>query len=430
MRTYPLIGLQAPQILLPKRHIDYSKWAVVACDQYTSQPDYWQEVERFVADSPSTYWLILPEAYLGSEREALHQQHINNRMQELLGQQILYPLEGFVYLERSIASKKRKGLLAALDLERYDFHQGSRSLIRATEGTILERLPPRIKIRKQALLEIPHIMVLINDPRRSVIEPLSNLTGRMTELYDFELMQQGGHLQGFWVSDAEMEKCIVSSIEGLLPPSFEDSPFLFAVGDGNHSLAAAKSVWEEIKAASSHDHPARFALVEIVNIHDEGLQFEPIHRVLKGLRMDLLESLQRYFSGQVETEDIPSYAAMRERVNTGSEKQRFGMLSEQGFHVISLLDPHHTLPVGNLQAFLDDFLSHESAQEIDYIHGDDVLERLSRSSGCAGFYLPAMPKSQLFNTVVRDGALPRKTFSMGEANEKRFYLECRRIQPE
>jgi len=429
MRTYPRVGLQAPQILLPQQHIDYIKWAVVACDQYTSQPDYWQEVERLVADSPSTYWLILPEAYLGTEREALHQQRINSRMRELLDQDILYPLEGFVYLERSVAGKKRKGLLVALDLERYDFHQGSRSLIRATEGTILERLPPRIKIRKQALLEIPHIMVLIDDPRMSVIEPLSNLTGQMPKLYDLELMQQGGHLQGFSVSDANMEKSIVSAFEGLLQSPPDESPLLFAVGDGNHSLAAAKSVWEEIKTTSGDDHPARYALVEIVNIHDEGLQFEPIHRVLKGVQADVLASLQRYFSNQVEIENMPGFAAMCERVNASAEKQRIGMLSDQGFCVISLLEPRHTLPVGNLQAFLDEFLSDQSVKEIDYIHGNDVLERLSLSSGSAGFYLPAMPKSQLFTTVVRDGALPRKTFSMGEANEKRFYLECRRIQP-
>lgn len=438
MRNYNKIGLQAPEILLPSRDLNYSQWAVVACDQYTSQLDYWDKVEKIVGDSPSTYWLILPEAYLETDKEEAHQSKINARMQEYLKKDVLYPVNGFIYTDRFVENKRRRGLIAALDLEQYNFHKGTKSLIRATEGTIIERLPPRIKIRKDAILEIPHILVLIDDPQKSVIEPLADQKSRMTQLYDFDLMQNGGHLEGYLVSDPEIEKQVVTALEELIQPENfaqkynlgqDESPFLYAVGDGNHSLATAKSVWEEMKSKCSPDHPARFALVEIVNIHDEGIIFEPIHRLLKGVHKDLISSLQEFFSGGLKIEKQTSFDEMKKNIKAQTgEQQRFGLFTKEGFWIVNILDPKHSLTVGNVQEFLDSFLASKGMDGIDYVHGDEAILELGQQESQAGIYLPAMQKSQLFKTVIKDGELPRKTFSMGEANEKRFYLECRKIQ--
>ena len=438
MITYNTVGIQSPEILLPSKKINYAQWAVVACDQYTSQPDYWEKVESIVGESPSTFWMILPEAYLGKAKEQAHQSQINAHMQEYLDQGILAPVNGFIYTERTIGTSKRRGLIAALDLEEYSFKKGTKSLIRATEGTIIERLPPRIKIREKALLEIPHILVLIDDPGKTIIEPLAKAKTQMTELYDFDLMQNGGHIEGHLVSEISIEQQIIAALEKLISPeSFADkynlspdeSPFLFAVGDGNHSLATAKSVWNEMKANGEDNHPARFALVEIVNIHDESLVFEPIHRLVDGKLENPLSAIKEYFNDATAIEKMVDFNSMKSVINNLKEnEQKFGFFSADGFWVISLAKPEHSLTVGNVQNFLDDYLPRQNSAGIDYVHGDEAILKLGTQPTHAGFYLPAMQKSQLFRTVIKDGELPRKTFSMGEANEKRFYLECRKIR--
>src|SRR5512139_1549913 len=313
MRTFEHIGIGIPQVYLPVKGMNLAKWAVVACDQYTSEPEYWQQVERIVGESPSTLRLVLPEIYIGTAGEAERIRGINLHMQEYLEQGLLVPHAGIFYIERWFGSKCRRGILLCLDLEKYDFQRGSQSLIRATEGTIIERLPPRIKIREQAILEIPHIIVLIDDPGRTVIEPLASLAGRETgqllEHYDFDLMLDSGYLSGFQIVDPQVEVGVVKALEALAEPEAfrrkyrlgaDQSVFLFAMGDGNHSLATAKSIWEMNKGRVGMDHPSRYALVEIENVHDEGLEFEPIHRVLFGLNRDILVAMQAYFGSNYQ----------------------------------------------------------------------------------------------------------------------------------
>ncbi len=438
MKTYNHIGIQSPEILLPSKEIDYSKWAVVACDQYTSQPEYWQQVAEIVNGSPSAYRLILPEAFLGTPQEEAHQKYIDATMREYVERKILHPLNGFVYTERSVENRMRRGLIAALDLEQYSFQKGSKSLIRATEGTIIERLPPRIKIRKSALLEIPHILVLIDDPEMSVIEPLSGRKSEMEPLYDFELMQNGGHLAGYRVKNEEMENKVAEALDRLAKPEAlvqrynltgGETPFLYAVGDGNHSLATAKSIWEEIKSSAGENHPARFALVELVNIHDAGIIFEPIHRLLKNIHVDMLSGMQDFWQGEIVVEELSDFSRMKTNViSRAGAAQCFGFCNAAGFWSVTLQNPRHSLTVGSVQEFLDQLRLEKGMDEIDYVHGDDVILKLGTEKSHAGIYLPALQKSHLFEAVIKDGELPRKTFSMGEANEKRFYLECRKIQ--
>ncbi|MBA4380695.1 MAG: DUF1015 domain-containing protein, partial [Anaerolinea sp.] len=279
MKIYDDIGIQIPRLYLPKKGIDLTKWAVIACDQFTSQPEYWQQVERLVGDSPSTLNLILPEVYLEKPGEDERVQRIQATMREYLAKGVLQPREGLIYVERAVSGKTRKGILLCLDLERYDYAKGSTSLIRATEGTIVERLPPRMKIRQGAALELPHILVLIDDPQRTVIELLTEARHKLEKLYDFDLMLESGHLTGYAVSE-KLEAQLSQSLRGLAKPETfaakygigKDKPvLLFAMGDGNHSLATAKAGWEEMKSQVGMQHPARYALVEIENVHDEGL---------------------------------------------------------------------------------------------------------------------------------------------------------------
>lgn len=437
MRNYPAIGVQIPDILLPKEGIDLSRWAVIACDQFTSQPEYWQKVEELVGDAPSTYNLILPEVFLGKEQEAARLHSTQQAMREYIDQGMLVPQEGMIYVERTTDGKTRRGLVLALDLEQYDYNKGSQSLIRATEGTILDRLPPRIRIREGATLELPHILVLIDDPQRSVIEPVGARAGELPKVYDFALMQGSGHLRGYRVENPELEAQVIAALEKLADPQAfaakygvgsDQGVLLFAMGDGNHSLATAKAIWEKIKSTVGMDHPARYALVELENVHDEGLEFEPIHRVLFDVRRDLLDAMNTYFHGAVRVQSTASPAEMVAAVNAAaSPEQAVGYIHRDGFQVVYLTQPTSNLAVGTLQAFLDDFIKTGGAGHIDYVHGEDVVTSLGAQPGNAGFYVPGMDKGDLFKTVILDGALPRKTFSMGEAKEKRFYMECRKI---
>ena len=440
MNTYEKIGVKIPRIFLPKAGIDLKKWAVVACDQFTSEPEYWDQVKKIVGDSPSTFHLILPEIYLGTAEEQERTQQINFHMQEYLQNGIMEPFEGLIYVERSVGGKSRRGLLLCLDLEQYDFHMGSQSLIRATEGTIIERLPPRIRIREKATLELPHIMVLIDDPDQTVIEPIGKLAameeGRLTRLYDFDLMMDGGHLTGYQVVDPQVEADVARALATLADPENfrrrygvgeDQKAFLFAMGDGNHSLATAKSIWEKIKPHVGLEHPARYALVEIENVHDSGLKFEAIHRVLFEVKTDPLAAMQEFYRADFSFAPIRSLDELMRVVDEEREGQRFGFLSGNQAGLVEIRNPITNLAVGTLQVFLDKFLKEGNSGKIDYVHGGEVVTRLGSQAGNAGFYLPAMHKNELFKTVILDGALSRKTFSMGEAREKRFYMESRRI---
>jgi Protein of unknown function (DUF1015) len=439
MKIIPDLGIQIPQVYLPNSGTDLTKWAVIACDQFTSQPEYWNDVEKIVGDAPSTLDLTFPEVYIEKPGGEERIRDIQASMRKYMDEGILQPHDGFVYVERTVGGRTRKGIVLCLDLEAYDYNKGSSSLIRATEGTIVDRLPPRMKIREGALLELPHILVLIDDPNHTVIEPLSAAKSKLEKLYDFDLMLESGHLEGYAV-DQEFEGQVVEALRGLAKPETfaekygidKNQPvLLFAMGDGNHSLATAKAIWEKIKPQVGMDHPARYALVEIENVHDDGLDFEPIHRVLFGLKKDLFTELEKTFGSNFIFRLVANADEMVKAVDSvQGPSQAIGLVGggrSREFGVIEIANPSSNLPVGTLQSFLDVFLKEGGAEKIDYVHGEDVTVKLGGQPDNAGFYLPGMSKSDLFKTVILDGALPRKTFSMGEAREKRFYMEARKI---
>jgi len=439
MKIFSNIGLQIPEVYLPGPGIDPHKWAVIACDQFTSEPEYWHEVEKLVGDSPSTLRITLPEVFLESpqkdELTKKAQQSMANYLQEGLFQKV----DGLILVERAINGAVRRGIMIALDLDRYDYSKGSQSLIRATEGTIIERLPPRMKIREGASLELPHILVLIDDPQKTVIEPLAAQTANLKKLYDFDLMLGSGHLTGYLVEDPSLLEKVINALTQLADPQTFQSKYdlsnpqdvlLFAMGDGNHSLATAKAIWEKIKDQVGPDHPARYALVELENVHDDALVFEPIHRVLFNVKQDFKTAMQSEFGNRFAYQSCKDLESMLEAVeNQPSNEQVMGVVEPAGFGLIKISQPELNLAVGTLQQFLDKWLKSGAAASIDYVHGADVVAKLGSQTGNLGFILPGMDKSDLFKTVILDGALPRKTFSMGEAKEKRFYMECRKIIP-
>ena len=437
IRHYPEIGVSIPSFFIPKSSINFSKWAVIACDQFTSEPEYWQSVEKYIGDSPSTYHLFLPEAYLGTEREKTHLSQTTLMMKEYISNNYFNPLEGMVYIERTVGDKMRKGLLLALDLEKYDYHVGSSSLIRASEKTIIERLPPRIEIRKKAILELPHILVLIDDRQNEIIEPLEIEKHKLALIYDFKLMANSGHLSGYLIKNRESEHQIISGFRALINPqlfaekyhvSMNTPLLLFAVGDGNHSLATAKAFWEELKKTANQDHPAKNALVEIVNIHDSGLDFKPIHRLLFDSKTDIFDIIKT----QLNVINVTPVSDDNEWINTISsyrgDNHIFGCIDATKKMIFEIEDKKNTLCVGRLQPFFDEILKNQLAASIDYIHGNHTLIQLATNDNNVGFLLPPVSKEDLFTTIIKEGVLPRKTFSMGEAHEKRFYFECRKIQ--
>lgn len=442
MRTYDSVGIAVSEVLLPNDRIQPSTWAVVACDQYTSEPEYWAEVERAVGDAPSALRLIYPEVYLGEADSEKRIASIRASMDRYLRDDVFVGHEGMIYVERVAGGRTRRGLVVCVDLDRYDYNKGSTSLIRATEGTIVERLPPRIRIRDGAPLELPHIMVLIDDPADTVLGPLTSGKGALRQVYDFDLMMQSGHLTGYVVSDAAVEASVVKALEGLADPSAFAKKYsldagtpvlLFAMGDGNHSLATAKAIWEKTKQEAA-DRAAvmksskRYALVELVNLHDSALDFEPIHRVLFDVAdvAALVDTLTRSLSATIRP--VAGVDEMKSEVmKSTADAQRVGLVRENGHAVIEIGKPSSNLPVGSLQSVLDPYMKSGKAREIDYVHGTSTVDALGRKPGNVGFFLPAMNKQDLFKTVIVDGALPRKTFSMGEAHEKRFYMECRKL---
>ncbi|MBO4385047.1 MAG: DUF1015 domain-containing protein [Clostridia bacterium] len=436
-------GVCVPEIMFPAEGVDLTKWACVACDQYTSQPDYWEGCEKVVGDAPSTLRIMLPEIYLEKPGEDERIAAIRKTMNEYVANGTLRNLgEGFMLTRRTVDGKTRNGLVVALDLECYDYNKGSTTLIRATEGTIVERIPPRLRIRDGAPLELPHILVLIDDEKRTVIEPIYEAVKAAPKFYDFELMQNGGHVEGWFINDETMIKNAIDAITALIDPmkyGREMAPLLFAMGDGNHSFATAKANWEKLKATlpedARADHPARYALVELENVHDEGIVFEPIHRVVFNISVkkflnDLKARLTAQNPGGIV--DIQLFESER-RFNRNYERAvadgghiiPIVIQGKRGF--IAVKRPAAQLEVGTLQAALDIVVKETKGASIDYIHGADVVNDLGSKVGNIGFLLPSMDKSAFFRTVVFDGALPRKTFSMGEAHEKRYYLECRSI---
>ncbi len=440
------VGVCIPEILLPCKKANLSKWSVVACDQYTSQPEYWNKVEDLVGDEPSTLHMIFPEVYLEKIDKAKKIDAINNKMKEYFTDNILCN-DGsfFVLVDRATShTKSRKGLIIAVDLEKYDYNKGSQSLIRATEQTVVDRLPPRIKIRENAPVELPHIMILIDDREKTVIEPLAERVSQFEKIYDFELMMNGGHLKGYKICDDKSISGIIDALTKLASPSDFEAKYkagsdkgvlLFAVGDGNHSLAAAKGHWENIKKtlpqSEIDEHPARFALVELVNVHDEGLQFEPIHRVVFNVSPDdLMKKLQDFYGAKASIKpvvDRNSLISEANELNKLSNHHVIPYVTSDGQGIIVVENPELTLEVGTLQVYLDDYIKNNPEVKIDYIHGNETVISLGSKPNCIGFLLPSMKKEDLYKTVIMEGALPRKTFSMGEAEEKRYYLECRKI---
>lgn len=402
-------------ILLPPRGADMSRWSVIACDQYTSEPEYWYGIEEVVGEAPSTLKCILPEAFL-SEGTPSRIDTINRTMRNYLYNYLSCSGESMMYVERTLTDGGiRRGIVGILDLEEYDYSVGSKSLIRATEATVLDRIPPRVRIRSGAPIEMPHIMILIDDRERTVIENV-RISGE--PVYDFELSGEGGHVRGYELRGEECERIRVALSELADTAAGGDDPLVFAVGDGNHSLATAKSWWETLKTQLPEElrlvHPARYAMAEVVNLHDDTLNFEPIYRIVTGADTDALLSELRLFAAE------SSSGVERRQSVTYITK------SEEGKIVFE--SAPHSLTVGSLGIFLDSYVAAHPECKIDYIHGEDTVRRLADADGAVAFIFDGMKKSDLFSSVVESGSLPRKTFSMGHAHDKRYYVESRRIK--
>ena len=421
------LGFYPADILLPNKDVDMEKWAVVACDQFTSEPEYWERVEKTVGDAPSTLRLILPEANLKAPNVDKFIADINASMDKYLKENIFETLkDSLIYIERGQSDGKiRHGLIGMVDLDQYDFTPGSGALIRATEGTVLDRIPPRARVRRNAPIELPHVMLLIDDPDKTVIEPLTAAADGMEMVYDFDLMENGGHIKGFKLSASQID-AVADALTGLTTDEAMKSkygvsgvaPLLFAVGDGNHSLATAKACYEEQKKGKTPEEylalPARYALVEVVNNHDDALQFEPIHRVLFGVDHEkFMEEFKKFYpntrEGKGEGHTIEVCWRRSRRFHHRSRSQ-----GAAGRRYAPERSSTST--------------SRSSAARWTISTATRSPASLAPRSGNMGFLLPAMGKEQLFKTVMADGVLPRKTFSMGHAQDKRYYVEARKIR--
>lgn len=429
--------IRLPKLLMPREGIDLSKWAVIACDQYTSQPDYWNNADSIVGDAPSTLRLTLPEVYLEQPDVKERTAKIQDAMLRYQQDGTLTEYEpGMMLVERTTKSGTRRGVVLSFDLEAYDYQAGSQSLIRPTEKTVVERIPPRLAVREGASLELPHIMLLIDDSDRKVIEPLFADKDAFRKAYDTDLMLNGGHLSGWFVPEGKETAALIERLNGLADPETfnkkygltgEHAVLPYAVGDGNHSMATAKANWERIKQDLSEeerqDHPARFVLAEVVNIHDDSLEIEGIHRVLFHIHpREVFQAADEFFrlhGGMAYCGDPKSAPS--------TNVQSFPCMFHGEQVTLCVVDSPWALPVATLQNFLDDFLEKNPKSHIDYIHGADVVRELSQDARNIGFLLPDPAKEDLFRGVILDGVLPRKTFSMGEAQEKRYYMEARKI---
>ena len=418
------IPFKSGNILIPKKNIDMTKWSVVACDQYTSEPEYWNEVKNIVGDSPSTLNLTLPEIYLEESDVEDRIKNINLNMVKYLEDDIFDEYkDSMIYLERTQNDGKvREGLMGIVDLEAYSYEKGSQTPIRATEKTVIERIPPRMKVRENALLELPHIMILIDDEKKDIIESLKNKVSDKDVVYDFDLMQKGGHIKGYKLNN-EIINEVLSKLEALTDKDYFEKKYdvkdkgilLFAMGDGNHSLATAKACYEKLKETMREseylNNPARYALVELVNLHSSALEFEAIHRVIFDTDVDdLIDNLNKYYD-----------------INEEGKGQKFELVTKDFDKTLYIENPKSNIAVGSIQMFLDEYLKDHKGK-IDYIHGEEVTKEFASKEGNVGIIFDAMAKEELFRTVILDGALPRKTFSMGHSYDKRFYLEARKIK--
>lgn len=401
-------------ILLPQ-NADMKKWSVVACDQYTSEPEYWAEVENITKDALSTYKLTLPEIYLEDDDVDIKIKEINNNMLSYVNCLTEYK-NSYIYVERRQRNgKTRCGIVGAVNLDDYDYTKGSKSAVRATEGTVAERIPPRLKVRLNAKLELPHVMLLIDDAKKEIIEYIGANKSSMKKVYDFDLMMDSGHLTGWLLTD-ELSSYLEAKLSSLSDINLfnekygvsEEKALVFAVGDGNHSLATAKEYYNIMKEKYGENTPSKYALAEIVNLHDESLVFEAIHRVVF----------------DIDTEDFVS--ELSKVCSDSANGQSFVLVTPNGEQNLTIQNPTANLTVGSIQNFIDSYIAKKGGR-VDYIHGDDVVRELCVKHNACGIILDAMDKSELFKTVILDGALPRKTFSMGDACDKRFYNEARII---
>ena len=399
--------IKAPHILLPKKGVDMTAWAVIACDQFTSQMDYWEGVEKLVGDKPSTLRMIFPEAYLGKVNNEEFINIVNRDIQNYLDTGILVDQgECFIIVDRETSLVKRRlGLIIAIDLEDYTYEKGVKSLIRASEATIVDRIPPRLKIRENAPVELPHSLFLFDDKKCQIIEKLWEKRNNFEKVYDFDLNKEGGHIVGYKISDTAP---IIRQFEDLLKEN--NNGLLFIVGDGNHSLATAKAHWDKIKVNLSEEerkkHPARYALVEALNIYDEGLIFEPIHRVVFNVDDSFLPGLRKALGGEYE-----SYTYY-------NNKKRKLMMPKVGPEAYE-----------KVQTYVDAYLSEHKQSSVDYIHDEDqTIDVAKKHPGSVAIIMPALTKGDIFNYIAKDKVLPRKAFSMGHATEKRYYLESQRIK--
>ncbi len=434
MKAFEKYGVSIPEILLPK-NIDLSTWSVIACDQYTQDLAYWKKAGEIANGKPSTLNLIFPEVYLGGDDKDARITQIQDQMKSYIEGDVFAPAaEECIYIERKTAyGRTRKGLVLAVDLDKYEWKPDSKALIRATEATVPERIPPRMKIRNGAALELPHIMLLANDPSDALVGGAATLSKKNAPVYDGDLMQNSGHITGWAVKGEDAEKMMEEALAGLAEAGTDANgdTFLFAVGDGNHSLATAKAVWEANKANLPANSPVRYALVEIVNIYDSGLTFEPIHRVL--FKLDS-EDMLSYVAGKLggSVQDFADAASLEKTVaDKSAAGARYGFIfTKDGKTSYRMVQTSITdLAIAALQPVLDEYMASKNAdkEQIDYIHGSEEVIELGKADTNTGILLPPIAKDSFFATINGRGPLPRKSFSMGEASEKRFYVEARRL---
>ena len=421
----------AADILLPAAGVPLDPWACIAVDQFTSQPEYWQRAEHLADGKPSTLHIVLPEAYLGTPQEAERLESIRRTMEEYRKSVLTRKVHGYVYVERTqMDGTVRQGLVGAVDLDAYDYAKGSKPAIRPSESTVVERIPPRLKVRRGATLETPHVMMLADDANCTLIEPIGLIKNQLPPLYDGELMLGGGHLRGWAVEDPALIAGIDAALAALADPAAfarrwpaakGQQPMVLAVGDGNHSLATAKAYWEELKPTLSEEqrrtHPARWCLAEVCNVHSPAIEIEPIHRVVFGVgAKELYAALDAWDQQQGSS--------------TTMSDQRLRLADAHGESAVALANPPAPLTVGSVEAFLADFLPAHPGVTVDYIHGESTALALASDPAkpATAILLPDFAKADLFKGVVLGGVLPRKTFSMGHAEEKRYYIECRRIK--
>lgn len=420
----------AADILLPAAGTPLDPWACIAVDQFTSQPEYWQRAEALAQGKPSTLHIVLPEAYLGTPQEADRLESIRHTMENYRAEVLTRQVHGYVYVERTqMDGSIRQGLVGAVDLEAYDYAPGTKPAIRPSESTVVERIPPRLKVRRGALLETPHVMMLADDSSKTLIEPIGLQKEKLPLLYDGELMLGGGHLRGWAVEDpvyiAQIDAALAAladqaAFDRRWPAAAGQTPMVLAVGDGNHSLATAKAYWEELKPTLTEEerqhHPARWCLAEVCNVHSPAIEIEPIHRVVFGVSaQELYEALDRWDQAQGR--------------RTEPSAQRCKLADRQGEIEVALQNPPAPLTVGSVEAFLEEWLPQHPQAHVDYIHGASTALSLVARPGTptTAILLPDFAKADLFRGVVLGGVLPRKTFSMGHAEEKRYYNECRVI---